>query len=192
MLHRERWGLYLPAALPIEELLPGVEENDRRRVIDREINRLIPLVDAALHRVSIETRVALADFEFDLEAGKQKKVNHWYELIEHYFQLPRDGRKAQDFFQLLMETLERGIGALEEARRMAVRRAFSPITWLAWIVEIPIIVLARAGVPMEDASSKGVQAVAWVLRLGMLAAVAFAATKLGVSLPWEKLGALLK
>jgi hypothetical protein len=52
--------------------------------------------------------------------------------------------------------------------------------------------LEHAGVPMEDASSEGLGVVSWALRVAMLAAVAFAATKLGISIPWEKISALLK
>jgi hypothetical protein len=160
--------------------------------MEREINRLIPLVGSALDYIKISTTVTLSDYERDLatENLAMTKVNRTYDLIDDYFELPREGRQSQEFFRLLMQTLERGIGGFEEAMRAAVRRALSPISWLAWIVEIPVRILERAGVPMEDASSKGVHAIVWVLRLGMLIVVSFVATRLGLSIPWEKLPAL--
>jgi hypothetical protein len=88
--------------------------------------------------------------------------------------------------------LERGIGGYEEMQRASVRRAFNPISWMAWIVGIPIRVLELAGVPMDDASSKGVSVIAWLLRLAMFVVVTFTAAKLGFSLPWDRLGAFLK
>jgi hypothetical protein len=181
--------MYMKDALPIEELLPEVDENDRWRVIEKEINRLVPLVSSVLDYVEIPTDVTLTDHDYDLVEGRtvRKKVKRSYDLIDHYFELPREGRQREEFFRLLMQTLERGIGGMEELQRVAVRRAFSPITWLAWIVEIPIKVLARAGVPMEDASSKGVQVVGWGLRLAMFAGLTFAATRLGFSVPWGEL-----
>jgi hypothetical protein len=194
LIHREHNFIYSKDALPIEKLLPGVEEKDRWHVIDREINRLVPLVSDALHRIAIQTNVGLKSVEQDLASGVYglKEVDQTYDLIVDYFQLPRDGRRRHDFFELLMQTLERGIGGYEALKRAGVRRALSPISWLAWIVEIPIRVLERAGVPMEDASSKGIQAIAWVLRLGMLVIVAFVAARLGFSIPWDKISAFLK
>jgi hypothetical protein len=194
LIHRERWGTYMDSAPPIEELLPGVRENDRPRVIDREINRLIPLVSSVLHYISIPTVVSQSDYEHDLTSEKLalKEVERNYDLVEHYFELPRQGRGRQQFFTLLMQTMERGIGGFEESRQAAIRRAFSPITWLAWVVEIPIKVLERAGVPMEDASSKGVQVIAWILRLGMVGLVALIGAKLGISVPWERAIAFFK
>ena len=194
LIHRERWGNYLQDAPPIELVLPGVEEKDRYRLIEREINRLIPLVGSVLDIIDISTTVTMSDYEHDLatENLAMKKVDRTYDLIDHYFELPRESRQSQEFFRLLMQTLERGIGGLEEAQRAAVRRAFSPITWLAWGVQMPILILKRAGVEIQDASSKGAAAVGWALRLVMLAFVVFAAAKLGLSIPWEKLSALLR
>jgi hypothetical protein len=193
VIHREKWGIYMQDAAPIEELLPGVDENERWRIIDREINRLVPLVSFALNRIYISTQVTLTDYASEVKEGQlaKKQINRTYSLIDNYFELPR-GNRRQDCFRLLMQALERGVGGLEEEKRTAVRMAFSPISWLAWVVEIPIRVLERAGVPMEDASSKGVHAIGWVLRLGMFIVVAFVAAKLGLSVPWEKLFSFLK
>jgi hypothetical protein len=46
-------------APPIEQLLPGVAEKDRRRIIEREMNKLIPRVTSVLDYIQIKT-IALA------------------------------------------------------------------------------------------------------------------------------------
>ena len=194
VVHRERIGLFLEDAPPIEQLLPGVAENDRYRVIERETNRLIPSVSWVLDRLGIPTEVTLSDYRLNLEDPElaTKKFDRTLDLIDNFFELPRDGPQQQQLFRFVIQALERGIGALNESRRAALRRAFSPISWLAWIVGFPIRILEHAGVPMEDASSQGVQMVAWVLRLGMSALLALLATKLGFSVPWEKITAIFR
>jgi hypothetical protein len=91
-----------------------------------------------------------------------------------------------------MQALERGVGFYSARQERAFREMFSPLTWLAWAMRIPIVIFERAGVPVEDASSKGVQAISWLLRLGMLALIALVGAKLGFSIPWDKIAGLLK
>jgi hypothetical protein len=162
----------------------------RRILLDREINRLIPLVVEHLGTAEVNTEVIVQELDqrLDNERIIQRHVDRPYDLFESYFEL--EGRSDTFIFQ--MQALERGIGVYSARRERAFREMFSPITWLAWAVSLPILVLERAGVPMEDASSSGVQAVAWLLRLGMFVLIALVGTKLGVSIPWDKIGSLLK
>jgi hypothetical protein len=195
LIHKENIGIYLRQAPPLVELLPGVSEMDARVVvIDQELNRLVPLVHSALERLTIPVVVTVSDYEHDLasEPLQMKEVRKKYDLIGDYFQLPRDGGKRQDYFHLVLHTLERGIGGAEELKRRARLRMFNPVWWVAWVVGLPITILEMAGVPMDEATSKGITVVAWLLRLAMFVAVSFAAAKLGFSVHWDKLLAFLK
>jgi hypothetical protein len=191
LIHKERMGIYLPETPPLAKLLPGVSERDAYvQVLDRELNRLIPLVAAALDRLMISSVVTTSGYEHDLESEKlrMKEVRKRHDLIDDYFELPQ----RTDYFDLVLQTLERGIGGAEEMKRRARLRMFNPIWWIAWVVGLPIRILEYAGVPMDEATSSGISVVAWLLRLTMFVAVAFAAAKLGFSVPWDKLFAFLK
>ena len=54
MRHRERWAEHLELARPLEELIPeakNAEAFKRHQLIEREINRLIPVVSINLRSV---------------------------------------------------------------------------------------------------------------------------------------------
>ncbi len=193
LIHRDNWGLYAQDAPPLDRLLPGVAEKDKYRAIEREINKLVPLVSSVLDAVEISAAVTHSQYEHDLaQPGLPlKEVKRTYDLIDEYFELPR-GEQSQEFFTMIMHTLDRAVGGFEEYRRMSVRRMCNPIWLTAAVVSIPIKVLVRAGVPMEDASSKAVQGIGWLLRLSMLALIALVCTKVGISIPWDKVIAVFK
>ena len=89
-----------------------------------------------------------------------------------------------------MQSLERGVGVYAELKKAALRRMFSPLTWIAALLRIPITVLERAG--MAEASSGMLKAYAWILRITFLALVVFGAAKLGISVPWKEVVELFR
>jgi hypothetical protein len=69
---------------------------------------------------------------------------------------------------------------------------FSPLSWIAAAVRLPISILERAGIESGEASSGVLKAYALLMRAIMLVILLFIAAKLGISIPWEKLFTFLK
>jgi hypothetical protein len=74
--HLDRFGADLNLARPISDLIPGApieRSHDQVRLIEREINRLVPVVFHDLREVGIPTRIKVPNevLEYDFEKGKQ-------------------------------------------------------------------------------------------------------------------------
>jgi hypothetical protein len=184
---REPWQHDLARRDPMIPESPGI---DREIALHREINRLIPWVTRYMYAACIGTVVNgyAPDEHFDGNVMVRRHVERDWDIFENYFGLPRQ----DDVFRFQIDALERAIGYYFALQERAFRELFSPITWLAFLVRIPIVVLERAGVPMEDASSRGVQTSAWIMRLAAIVLLVLASTKLGLSIPWDKVLAWFK
>lgn len=147
--HRERWAHQIDFARPLEELLPeGTTEVARPEIIEQQISRLQPLVSGFLFQAGIATTFTFSQPSFDRE--KDRVVMDpagRYDVIIQYFELPGGdlGRARQEWFEKVMNVLEQGIGVYEARRARALREKFNPLSWLAGILRIPLIVLGRAG-----------------------------------------------
>jgi len=51
---------------------------------------------------------------------------------------------------MLISTIDRGIGFYETRKRTAFFELFSPITWIAFIFRIPLVIIQRAGLSSEE------------------------------------------
>lgn len=180
-------------ARPLSELIPaGTSKEHERWAIEQQINRLAPRASQYLAIARIDTRVDVSRWEEKDFGGRQmEKVSRDLDLIGNYFDLERNGSFLETH-RMLMRSIEEGIGVYEALGRVAVRRMFSPISWIASVVRIPVTILERAGVESGEASSGVVRAYALLLRGVMLVILLFIAAKLGISLPWEKLLGFLK
>src|SRR5919108_5721020 len=105
--HDQRWGYEIGFARPLEELLPkGTRPVDQATEIDRQINRLIPLVVHDLRRVGIPAEVEWRRKRYD--AAKRDTVDEpgdRHHLIADYFHLPRDGYASA--FKEVMGAIDR-------------------------------------------------------------------------------------
>jgi len=191
VIHRENFPIYLPEAPALEQLIPADTPPERRaQTIDSEIDKLIPLVSEILFDLGINTGITFLDKEvsddgiqFRTRLAKQNR-----DLLEDYFELPRDrGTARLEFLKFVLRAIDRGLGVLQAATSIAIRRFFNPVVWFANIVRLPIRILEEAGIPVNEASSKVMAAYAWFLRIGMLLIIAFVATKVGVSVPWQQI-----
>ncbi len=194
--HHQRWGHQIRFARPIEELLPpNTPPNDRYPLLEREIQRLIPLIREDLRAAGVLSVFSMTskEFEYDFEKGKQlpHETTQTYDVVRDYFLLPHDNTRAK-YFDLLMAVLEQGIGFYLETRRSALRRKLNPVSWLACVIRFPVLVLEAGGLEGQAGKSAVYGVYAWLLRLVILAILALIATKLGVSIPWRQLVALLK
>lgn len=183
----------MPFAKPIEELLPKGTPKDHRlhEIIDQQINRSIPVVMQILHDVGFDTRIYKEsdEIEWDFEKKhqvKKPKTEEW-DLIHDYFDLPHspDART----YKLLMQTIERGIGYYEARKKVELRSMVNPISWIAWVIRLPFVILGRAG--MEDKNIV-VDMYKWLIRIIMFVILILIMTKLGISINWAELIKLIK
>jgi hypothetical protein len=178
-----------PALVPLEELIPG-ETGDlsdqmvRRKAVEREINRLIPVVSDILVIAGVDAVFERTGYE-DAEFGRsRKKVTVPIHIIEHSF---NETQLDLDAYRFLMQTIERGVGAYQARYAVARREALSPISWAAWIVGLPLTVMNRAGFDSAEAASTAATVWGWVIRFVMLTICLLIATRVGVSIPWKEL-----
>lgn len=183
--HQERWGYDLDNAQPLEALLPkGTDTSPANahqvsQLIEKQINRLIPLVQFDLTVTGINTG---ASIRVNDDPEQWRDIN----LVSSYLdQLPPEVPRNRRY-ELLMQCLERNIGWFEERQRRATWDAVNPLHWLAQVARLPITVLEMAGlVPTQKEHSQFVTVYVWLLRFVFLLILVFAATKLGISIPWK-------
>ena len=178
----------------LTELLPGVSEYDpgRPELLKCEIARLLPLVHTYLDWADIPTLVRRTepDTYHDKETGRlvmgEREVERW-DLIEDYFEHAFGEGPSAATFNMLMQTLESGIGVYEAARDAAFRDLLNPLSWIAWLVGLPLTVLERAGLAGEASTSVVGRTYAWIIRVVMVALLILVMAWLGVTIPWDKL-----
>lgn len=175
--YREGFGHEIQFARTLEELLPeGTSEAQRPFVIDRELNRLIPIIHRDLYRAEIPTDMVVV--ETVIVKGSD------YDILDHF-------HGHQNVFEVLMTLLERAIGVYQEWQDAAFRDLFNPLVWLAWFIRLPISLRERAGLQGEATASRVMQGYWWIIRVCIvvpiiLLAVLWILTRLGVPIPWDK------
>lgn len=185
--HLECWADQVKYARPLEELLLNVKIKDaidRCQILRQEINRLVPSISTILYRAIINTKIISSqnDLEYDFEKGHQvkKEIREEYDLIEQYFDLPRSSRVSD----LLMDCLERGIGFYQDQQKHALANTINPVIWVARLIGLPLFVLEEAG--FKESQSILIRLYEWIIRIIVVVILIFFLTKLGVSIPWER------
>lgn len=189
--YREGFGHEIQFARTLEELLPeGTSEAQRPFVIDRELNRLIPIIHRDLHRAEIPTdmvEVTKKSTKFDKEGHVVETVivkGSDYDILEHF-------HGHQNVFQVLMTEMERAIGVYQEWQNAAFRDFFNPLVWLAWFIRLPISLRERAGLQDAATASCVIQGYGWIIRVCVavliVLTVSLVLTWLGVPVPWDKI-----
>jgi hypothetical protein len=173
-------------ARPIEQLIQKFDNPyQQTKLLEREINRLIPLMSGYLFTLGIPTEVEVTGIEVAEDIRKPRHVTKALDMIGNLFEISNRDRLSA--YRLIMGTLEQGTGVLEAHKEREHRRLYSPLTWMGLGLRMPITALERAGVDIEEASSSVLKVYSWVLRLLMVAILLFTAAKLGLSIPWNKL-----
>jgi hypothetical protein len=168
-------------ARPLAELLPkGTPAERQQKALVAEINKLIPLVAGDLHRGRLVPLIAWTERkkEFD-EAFRQKLVkrDEQAHLILDYFYL--HDHDTVGFQESLMGALDQGIGVFENYRRVSIWRKVNPISWLGFVLSIPVRALIEAGLisPERDEDTTmlkwilGLVQTAWVALIGYIVKV---------------------
>jgi small basic protein len=192
--HHRRWAHQIQFARDLKELIPAdTKPEHEHTVIEREMNRLIPLVAQSLELVGITTVVSWTTIEDQWWEGQSKYApkEHQQNLILNALHLPdKEGRAT--FFDALLGYLDRGIGAYTELKKRAIRRKYNPVAWIAFVMSLPIRVISRAGLESDDSESTIVSAYAWFIRIVVGIILVFMATKLGISIDWKEILSFLK
>lgn len=134
----------------LEDLIgPFKDPVERIHLLEREIARLSPIVFHLLDEVGIPTiatytvnemKPAATGSPFRMVPRKEDR-----NILVAYLQMDPSSVEGQNTFDLVMTTLEEGIGMYQSRERIAFREIFYPTVWLAYLIRLPITVLERAG-----------------------------------------------
>ncbi len=177
--HKEMYAIDMQFAPPIEELLPNVPKQSSNRYIDREINRLIPLVGSYLYMSGIPTEITAEWTKYDKNM-EEKIIERKYDLVGHYFELLHQGSGQPH--ELLRNALEQAIGYYEMRKERAFIELFNPLTWVALVLRAPNYVRDRAGLTNEKTNSTIEKIFFWSMRILFGIILLFIAAKLGISI----------
>jgi hypothetical protein len=181
--HRERWASDIDLAQPLKKLLPGIPEALWVQSIDLEIGKLQRPVHWALNHFGVSTSTLYKD-RYAPEAEEPRR----YDLVLDYFRLPRVSGETHAPFEAVMSIMNQGIGVVEVHKRHTAWNLINPISWIAYLIRLPITVMERAGfMGNEKTEEMMLGAYAKFMRLMMAAVVTFAAIRLGVKIPWKEL-----
>ena len=187
VIHRERWALEMQTVTPLAELFPGenLKECTFETVqrIEAELRESLMLVFYGMREVAIETHARYRTFD-----RIENRDKTWeYDLILDYFHMS-DGDNRQKNFELLMGRLDMAIGIYKARLPRAKRELFSPITWIAYAVRLPITILERAGLLAHPKSQeKFLNAYGWAVQLATLAVILLILGHYGAKVPWSKI-----
>lgn len=165
---------------PLKKLISGdfSEEMIFSKIKER-ISRLIPLVSDDLFYGKINVNI------LSTRSKLGKKVVKVFDIISDIYKY-LNGASSRSY-DVVTDTLNQGIGYYENAKRRAFWELFNPISWIAFILRIPLLVIQKTVGEFsdEEVASKFLKFYVWLLRIIILAVLAFLAAKLGISIPWH-------
>ena len=185
VIHLDRWASHIDYARPLEKLIGKKKaKQNPLTAIETEMNKLALLVTRDMDLCGVSHIVTIDDF------GKKRQRS----LIFDYQIFP-DNRHQQKF-ETLMQRLEMTIGQYEERRHQAILDWFNPLFWIACAVRVPVVIFENAGfVTTADDHSRFIKIYEWIVRVVfvfiLVIGAAYAAKRLGLTLPWEFLSKLL-
>jgi len=167
------------ATTPLEELIPG---DFTRRMRDMKIKeyicKLIPLVRESLFFGKINVAILSTRYK------RGRKVVREFDIILDLFDYLNGARTKP--YDVVVNTLNQGIGYYENAEHRAFWELFNPLSWIAFILRIPLLIIQKAGlVSDEEVASKILIFYVWLVRIIILTGIAFLTAKLGISIPWH-------
>jgi len=181
--HKERWASDIDLAQPLKKLLPGVPEALWIQSIDLEISKGQRLVHWALNHFGVPTSTLYKD-RYAPEGEKPRQ----YDLVLDYFRLPRVSGETHAPFEAVMSMMNQGIGVIEMHKRQTAWNLINPISWMAFLIRLPITVMERAGfMGHERTEELMLGAYAKFMRFVMAIILIFAAVRLGIKIPWQEL-----
>jgi hypothetical protein len=195
--HDQRWAHQIEQARPLGQLIPpNLPEHQKHLAIEKELNRIIPLVARDMDRAGISTGITWTtkeeEYDFEKSVPRFFDKKHTADLVSGYFELPKGSRMRGQTFDMLLRSVDQAIGVYEHLRTYAIHRKFNPLHWAAFVLSIPVQVLELAGLDGAEVPSKLVTAYGWALRIVFLGAAALAATYFGIKIPWNAMLQIFK
>lgn len=154
----------LPA---LEELIPELRPPRHLEQLEFEINKMIPTVISRFRRIN-----APHIFSYK-EEGQRRRLD----LFDDFFPVP-DGQ-WQMRRDLLIRYLDRSLGCYQKINNKYPQAFFSPMYWIAWVLNLPIRLLALSGVNIEN--EKTARFAYWLMTSLMTLILLLIAYKLGIS-----------
>jgi len=179
--HNSPYGGYIGKefARPLEELITeNIPPGRMYDILEQHINQLIPLV----HRDLFYARISLGATRG--EAGSEAERH--YDMILQFFEFIRDG--GGNVYNMVIGALDQGIGYYKAKKHQAFWDIFNPVSWIAFILRIPLIIIQKTGLVIDEKGASWILKIyGLIIRALILLILAFLATKLGVSIPWNVL-----
>jgi len=159
-----------------ELLAKDIQETKQRyQTLKKNIDEMIPPIKKYLYRAGIETKIKSKGYE----PGSLKIMEKEYDIILDIFQLPH--RLDAEIYDMLISTIDRGIGFYKRLRKQELINLVSPISWIAYIFRIPLLIIQRTGlVTNDEGASLLLKLYIWVVRLIVLLILLLIAKKLGI------------
>lgn len=185
IIHHQRWAPEMQSVQPLSKLFLGEDLKEATveafQRIEEEIRQNLMVVVRTLHEAGIlsQSRVSHHD------PIQNREITRTYDLVLDYFVLS-DSDDRQNAYDALLERLDMAIGMYKARLPRAKRELFSPITWMAHVVRLPITILERAGLAAHPQSQEMIlSGYGKLLKALIVAILLLIAIRLGVAIPWK-------
>lgn len=184
VIHHQRWAGDIDTAPSLEDLFPGenldVGSYGASQRIELEIRQGLMVAFRDLQQAGITARTNINVYS----QVEQRETMRDCDLILDYFRL-HDRDDNQRAYESLLQRLDMGIGVYQASLPATRRALYSPISWMAYVIRIPVAIFERAGLASHPKTQeKLIDAYAWVMRIAMLAAVLLILAHYGMKIPW--------
>ena len=145
---------------------------ERKHRIEEQISRRVSLIDRDLRYLGVPCIVTF-------DKGEESEVT--YDIFFDIFAFLRNDRGSARNYDLLLDSINRGIGLYEAKKRKEGRRLFNPLYWISLVLKVPLLIIEGADlVNTEEAGKTIFRIYAWTIRILMLIILLLIAKKLGV------------
>ena len=179
--HNQRWAHHIDRARPLEKLIgkKRAKSPHHHEYIVEKLDKLLPVISKLADEESIPRIL-----EYNSEYYSER-----LDLFINYHGLKaasiaaHDGVSSADSFDSVIAAL-RGIeGSLEHKLRLQLFACLNPIYWVAFILKLPITIFKLAGISSGINIFEHIYAA--IAQIIVVVLLTLAATKLGISIPWE-------
>ncbi|MBN1517966.1 hypothetical protein JXA32_15480 [Candidatus Sumerlaeota bacterium] len=152
--HYIGWEHLISDAPPLQDLIPETTEDmqTNRQLLERELNRLIPVVRRYLH---------IADVEMEYGIKRRDKQEGFFNLLSDFFSPPQ--RLNPPLYEMVLRATDQGLGYFEKKKLWAKRNLYNPLFWLGCLLGMPLDVLKTAGI--ESPNKILEEAYGWIIRV---------------------------
>lgn len=151
----------------LKKLIPGYVETRQHAQLVREINSMIPIIINRYRRAS-----SPQIFSYEKNHHKRK-----LDILQDFFQIGEGD--WQNRWTIMIESLDRTIGYYRRVVDTFPKAMLNPAYVCAWVLNIPITILAMSGVNVENKKTASI--FYWYLQVAMGIIVTLVIVRLGLS-----------